>query len=404
MTIQKSSMREVSSCKSKATREKLEGSIRRVCAWVEARGYKAYDPGDGNESFLHVLTFHNLLLERVLQQAVLRVPFNVRPLIGIKPHVSTKGMGYMAWGYVKMYRLTGDASYRERAESCLDWLIGNRAPEFPQYCWGNHFSFSTRGGRLTRLTPTIVWSSLIGHAFLEAYEALGNERYLEVAVSVCDWIDGLPRERSDTGVCLSYGAHRQVSIHNSNMLGAGLLARVAKITQPQRDKWLTTARAAMAYSCARQHLDGSWFYGEAPKYHWIDNFHTGYNLDSLRYYSDSTGDPSFEENLRRGLAYFMSTFFERDGRPRYYHNKTRPIDIQCASQAIDTLAFFSDRDRAALGLASKVAAWTIDNMQDPDGHFYFRHLGWIKVKTPMLHWGQATMFKAMAHLCERFVA
>ena len=37
-------------------------------------------------------------------------------------------------------------------------------------------------------------------------------------------------------------------------------------------------------------------------------------------------------------------------------------------------------------------------MQDPDGHFYYRDLGWKKIKTPMLHWGQGTMFKALAHL------
>jgi len=40
-------------------------------------------------------------------------------------------------------------------------------------------------------------------------------------------------------------------------------------------------------------------------------------------------------------------------------------------------------------------------MQDADGHFYYRDLGWKKVKTPMLHWGQGTMFKALAHLLSR---
>jgi hypothetical protein len=40
-------------------------------------------------------------------------------------------------------------------------------------------------------------------------------------------------------------------------------------------------------------------------------------------------------------------------------------------------------------------------MQAPDGHFYYRDLGWKKVKTPMLHWGQGTMFKALAHLMSK---
>jgi hypothetical protein len=40
-------------------------------------------------------------------------------------------------------------------------------------------------------------------------------------------------------------------------------------------------------------------------------------------------------------------------------------------------------------------------MQAADGHFYYRDLGWMKVTTPMLHWGQATMVKALALLLEK---
>lgn len=46
----------------------------------------------------------------------------------------------------------------------------------------------------------------------------------------------------------------------------------------------------------------------------------------------------------------------------------------------------------------KVADWTINNMQARDGHFFYRDFGWKKVRTPMLHWGQGTMVKALAVL------
>jgi hypothetical protein len=234
---------------------------------------------------------------------------------------------------------------------------------------------------------------------LEAYEVLGNPKYLEVVTSTAEFVKSLPRERTSRGACLSYVPDRQSSIHNSSMLGAALLARVAAYTGDHQA--LALAKDAMTYSCTRQNGDGGWFYGEAPKYHWIDNFHTGYNLDCLRRYIDSTGDREFEPELRRGLQYFKLHFFEADGRPKYYHEKAYPIDIQCAAQAIDTLAFFSDRDPECLTLAEKVAHWTIENMQSQDGHFYYRDLGWKKVKTPMFHWGQGTMFKALAHLLSK---
>ncbi|MBN2107878.1 MAG: hypothetical protein JW832_10680, partial [Deltaproteobacteria bacterium] len=58
-----------------------------------------------------------------------------------------------------------------------------------------------------------------------------------------------------------------------------------------------------------------------------------------------------------------------------------------------------DWDSQLLPLAIKVAVWWIENMQDSDGFFYYRQypLG-IKAKTPMLHWAEATMYKALACL------
>ena len=377
----------------------LQNSIDGVTRWTEYHNYCAYDPGDGDLSFLRHFTFNTHLLRRALTAVVLRTPFHIRPWIGIRPHTSTKGMGYFGWGYAKMYAATGDESYRRRAESCFDWLIANRSPGHRQYCWGNHFSFSTRAGTIPRYMPTIVWSSLIGLAFLEAYEVLGTSKYLDVAASTADWVKTLPRERTRRGTCLSYVPFMQSSIHNSNMLGGALLARVAAYTSDREA--LDIAREAMVYSCVRQNEDGAWFYGEAEKYHWIDNFHTGYNLDCLKRYIDSSEDREFEPELWKGFDYFTANFFEPDGRPKYYHDRVQPTDIQCASQAIDTLAFFSRSREESLVLAEKVADWTIENMQGPDGHFYYRDLGWMKVKTPMLHWGQGTMFKALAHLFSR---
>lgn len=374
-------------------------SLDRLLHWVEAHDYRAYDPGDGSLSFLHALTFQQHFLERALTAAVLRLPFNLRPLLGIKPHTSTKGHGYMAWGFLRLYRLTGDEQYRRRCIACLDWLIKHRAPTYSQICWGNHFSFSTRAGKIPAGEPTIVWSGLIGQAFMEAFETFQDEQYLDVVASVGEWVLKLPREQTATGHCLSYVAFKQSSIHNSNLLGAALLARWGAAAG--RNDALEVAREAVRYTCTAQLDDGAWYYGEAPMYHWIDSFHTGYNLDSLKRYQDSTGDRSFDPQIRRGYDYFKARFFETDGRVKYYRERTYPVDIQCLAQAIDTLAFFSSDDPAALALAEQVAAWTLAHMQDSDGHFYYRDLGWLKVKTPMYHWGQGTMFKALAHLLSR---
>jgi hypothetical protein len=186
------------------------------------------------------------------------------------------------------------------------------------------------------------------------------------------------------------------------MLGSAFLSQVAQITGDSVTREL--AREAMLYSCTRQLPDGAWYYGEDPMNHWIDNFHTGYNLDSLHRYIDASGSSEFTENLKMGYDFFKNHFFEDSGCPKYYYNRMHPIDIQCAEQAIDTLVLFCEEDQDSLKLAEKVAAWTIDNMQGDDGHFYYRiYPGGIKAKAPMIHWGQATMFKSLASLLSMVV-
>jgi len=374
----------------------ITASLDRVQNWVEARNYRGYEPFDGLSSWFRPLTCGNLFAERLLLQLIRQSPVNLRPLMGVTPKESTKGRGYMAHGYLFRYQTTGNAEYLRKAEACLDWLDHHKARKFTKHSWSNHFDFSSRGGSYTSEDPIIVWTALIGFAYLEAYEVTGNARWLNIADSVCGWIMDLPREKTDRGNCLSYLAHVQSSIHNSNMLGAAMLARTAKHTGNQ--DYLEVARSAMEYSCSRQLADGAWQYGENLKYHWVDNFHTGYNLDSLKCYLECSGDETWRPNFRRGLAYYKRHFFEADGCPKYYHDRRYPVDSQCAAQSIESLAAFASEDPECLELSVKVARWTIANMQGRDGHFFYRIYPLMKARTPMLHWAQATLFKGLALL------
>jgi hypothetical protein len=333
---------------------------------------------------------------------VLRAPINVRPLFGIARHESAIGRGYMAWGYVVMCRNGASKDVRNEAIACLDWLLANPSRSHADLCWGDPYDYATRSGRRGRGEPLLIWSSLIGLAFLDAFEVLRDERYLRAARSVGAWISNLPVEQTSEGLCLSYLACRQSSIHNSNAMGAAFLARLGSLTGD--DRTLSLARDAMTYTCARQRDDGAWFYAEEPKYHWIDNFHTGYNLTALKLYRQAAGDRSFDEQLTKGTHYFRRAFFEADGRPKYFHDRAQPADIQCAAQAIESLTGLADFEPDCFPEALAVARWTVDNMQASDGHFCYRDLGWMKVSTPMLHWGQGTMVKALAVALERLGA
>jgi len=381
------------------SKEQIFESIIRLAGWLEKNDYCGYDTFDGLSSkYLRPLTFETKLLRTVLQQGVRRFPINMRPLIGIPKSRSTKGMGYIAKGFIRLQEATGDESWGENAKSALQWLVEHESKGYSGACWGNHFDYQSRSWYLPKGVPTIVWTSLIGHAFLDAYGHFQQESYLQVAVSACEHImRDLDRYEDGEGLCISYIPTLNSQVHNSNTLGASLLARTYAHTR--NESYRDLAEKAIKYTAQHQRPDSSWYYGEKANLHWVDNFHTAYVLDCFKYYVESTGDERFLKQMTTGYEYWKKTFFLPDGTPRYYDYKTLPLDIQCSSQAIDTLVFFGDRDPESLALALKVAQWTIEHMQDRTGYFYYRRYArGVVNKTPTLHWGQATMLCALAGL------
>jgi rhamnogalacturonyl hydrolase YesR len=348
-------------------------SIACLDVWLQAHEYRSYDPFDGLNSRLRPLAF-GALGRQLLQQGVRRFPINLRPLLGVKASVSSKGFGYLARAYLKLHRATGRHEYLQQARLCLDWLVKNGNRRHGGISWGNHFDYQSRVFYLPAGTPTIVWVAHIGQAFVDAWELTKEEQFLKTAREVCEFIlTGLERRPEGKGVCLSYVPGEFKAVHNANVLGGALLARVAAITgeEPLRE----VARGAMDYT-------------------------VGAPLDSLWWYLSSTTDARHQAAFDRGADFFIANFFLPDGTPKYYDNKVWPIDIQCASQAIETLTLLAHaRGNPSLrALARTVARWTITNMQDPSGYFYFRKLRFVRNKTPTLHWGQATMLHALACL------
>lgn len=379
--------------------EDILAAILRLHEWLERNDYSAYDTFDGLSSkLLRPLTFEAKFLRQVLLQAVRRFPINLRPMIGIPKERSSKGMGYIAKGFIRLHQATGDPRWAEKAHLALRWLIDHRLTNYSGSCWGNHFDYDSRVLYIPRGVPTVVWTGLIGHAFMDAYQHFGNEEYLAVSQSICEHIVGdLRRCQDGDSVCINYIPGPDCWVHNSNGIGSSFLARVGAANG--NCEYLELARKSMQYTARHQRPDGAWYYGEKSNHRWVDNFHTGYVLDCFKHYSDSTGDRQFDGVLAHGYEYWKRCFFLQDGMPRYYDNRTYPLDIQCASQGIDTLVLFSTRDKGAIPLALAVARWTIAHMQDASGYFYYRRYKYGVVnKTPTLHWGQATMFSALTGL------
>src|ERR1700761_3959652 len=261
---------------------RIFASILRLADWLQKNDYRGYDTFDGlNSRFVRPLTFETNFLRTVLQQGVRRFPLNTRPILGIPRDYSSKGMGFLARGFLRLHDVTGDAGWADKAKFALQWLIDNKSQGFKHACWGNHFDYQSRSFYLPKGVPTVVWTSLIGHAFLDGYEHLEKEEYLQVAKSACQhilfeldtFIDG-------EGACISYIPTQNKQVHNASTLGASLLARTYSFIG--NDSYRDLAQRAIQYTAQHQRPDASWYYGEAANLHWIDNFHTAYVLDCFK--------------------------------------------------------------------------------------------------------------------------
>src|SRR5215510_6151010 len=110
------------------SKDRLSESIGKLSGWLEKNDYRGYDTFDGlSAKYLRPLTFETKFLRTVLQQGVRRFPINLRPLLGIPTSRSTKGMGYLAKGFMRLHQATGDRTWADKAESALQWLVENES-------------------------------------------------------------------------------------------------------------------------------------------------------------------------------------------------------------------------------------------------------------------------------------
>ena len=228
----------------------IHESLRKLDDWTTRAQWKGYDVFDGLASPLAPLLTANVpLLKQVWQQGVRRFPINLRGVLGIKATTSSKAMGFFAQGYLKLYATYNLPEYLDKARFCLQWLKENRSPGFKGFCWGNHFDYQHRSGSIAKGVPTIVWTGLIGHAFLDAYETLADESYLQVAASACECIlDELGYVEYGDAIYLNYYPGAVHRIHNSNLIGASLLARVHHHSPNER--FINASRRAVRWERA----------------------------------------------------------------------------------------------------------------------------------------------------------
>lgn len=392
-------------------------SLSNLQNYCEAEDFKGWDPYDGlNSRIFNALPLlkNSALCRLVMIQLFKRNPINLRRLAAVPKQYNPKAIALFISGYCHIYRaveakpeLQNAFGQKEVLKSTIDRLahlllsLRSRG-DYHGACWGYNFDWQARRLFLfPRYTPTVVATSFCTTALLDAYEITGDTEYLNVAISTAQFVtNDLHRSNYGSGFLFSYSPlPGNDTVLNASLLGVKILSLCYKYTH--NPEYRALASKVVTAVCEAQRPDGGWVYGLLPVQSWIDSFHTGYNLEALNAYRMLTDDRSFDKNIKLGLNFYINNFFEEEGTPKYYHDKTFPVDIHSPGQLLITLSNMNLLSRYH-ELTEKVVEWTIRNMQDRKGYFYYQVKPGISSKISYMRWSNAFMFNALSHCLNNY--
>jgi hypothetical protein len=373
-------------------------SFDKLASYVEDNNYRGYDPYDGLNSPIIQNTFlgKSRFFRLVWIQLFKRNPINFRSLVGIKKEENPKGLGLFLIGYCNLYERDQNSKYLDKINYLVKRIIDLQSPGYSGACWGYNFDWQARAFFQPKGTPTVVATSFIVYALFKAYEITKNLECYTVAVSGASFVlTDLQRTYDEDGdFSFSYSPLDSTQVYNASLLGARLLAQVYSYTGGEN--LLLEAEKAINYAVKAQKNDGSWSYGTLHFHKWVDNFHTGYNLECIHEFQKFSGTTKFQQSIDKGIAYYLNNFFTEDGISKYYNNKTYPVDIHAPAQLVVTLSKLGVINQHQ-DMVKRVLAWTINNMQSKEGFFYYQLKKVFTSKVPYIRWAQAWMFYSLTY-------
>ncbi|PWT91486.1 MAG: hypothetical protein C5B55_08010 [Blastocatellia bacterium] len=391
------------------TSDRFLNAFTDLLAWCRAHGFTGHDPFDALNSSLFQKTplakSRNARL--IWTQLIKRSPSDLRTIARVPRQRNSKGIALFALALLANYRRVKTLESEKAAREMLDALLSMKfdIDSGQNVCcgtaWGYNFDWQSRNFFAPQGTPTIVPTAFAVRALVDAAHTLGDPIYLKTAQEACHWIksDLAVSWSTEDELCFSYSSLSSTQIYNASLLAAEALAEVGTIDKEV--ELLCLAERASRYVINRQQSDGSWTYGTEPAQSWIDNFHTAFILFSLsRIIKRCSLGPEFQQALERGYKYWKKNFFLADGWPKYYAEDMYPADAHAGASAIITFLELQSLDKNAAQLAEKVADWTIRNLRDEKGFFYYQRRRFYTVKTPYMRWSQAWMLYALARLLE----
>ncbi len=378
----------------------IQKSIDNLFKYIENERFKGYDPYDSLNSSINFKKFGKWI-PILITQLQKRNPIHIRPLLGIKKEINPKAFGLFINAFAKQYHLSGDKKYLDLCSEFFEWLKENKSPGYQNACWGYNFDWASPLKLVPANTPSVVSTAFIVKGLFHYYQITRNDEIKSLILSAARYVYyDLPRYKNENGTCISYTDIQMDVCHNANLLGAEVLSYAYYLDGKQEYKQL--AEESLKFTMACQKENGRWNYSidiKTGKERAQIDFHQGYVIESASaiIHFCELGN-QFNNQIENGLRFYINEQFFSDGRSLWRIPKIYPVEIHNQSQGIITFIKHKDYNPVYANFAYKIAKWTIQNMQDVEGYFYYQKHRFYTIKIPYMRWSQAWMFLALTDL------
>jgi hypothetical protein len=378
----------------------FETSFEKLRSYIEKENFKGYDPYDTLNSSIKFKYFGKLIPVLALQFQK-RNPINIRPLLGVKKAHNPKALGLFLYSYCKLQKSFPEKEYSEQIDFLFNTLKSCDSKGYSGYCWGYNFDWASSGKYIKAFSPNIVVTAFIAKGIFEYYQLTKNPEALHILESISLFIlKDLPKTETEEGICISYTTLGIDNCYNASLLAAVVLSQLYSITKNEDLKRL--AIKAVDFVIAKQHADGHWNYSidDNGKERTQIDFHQGYVIDCIddvmKY--GSIENEKYNEAIRNGTEYYFKNQFFESGQSKWRLPKIYPVEIHNQTQGIITFVKMSKLNPEYSKFSETIAKWTIEEMQDKKGFFYYRKLKTYTNKISFMRWSQAWMFVALTEL------
>lgn len=355
---------------------------------IKKDDYLGWDPFDGlNAPIVAGVMGGSKYIRLSWIQFLKKAPVNFRSALCIPKGYNPKGLALI----LSSLLLIDKRKYHKEIDRLTEIIIQLRSKDEKYYCWGYNFPWEARAFSVSRWKSNMIASSFVAQAFLDLYESNSDNYFLDLSCSVGDFIMAkLLLTHTNEEICFGYIPGEKTKVHNANLMGAKLFARLYYFTK--ENKYKEIALKSANYSANRQQLDGAWVYGEQKHHQWIDNFHSGFNLVAIYEIQRYLKTNKWQTNLDIGLSYHLKHHYLANMTPKYYNNHLYPIDIHNYSQGIITLVKFKLFKEVELLINN-----CLEKMWDRNRkYFYYQINRYNTNKINYLRWSQAWMLYSLS--------